>query len=105
MPTPTPDEPSDPFEAHFHRDPLPGAAVRVVVLAHAGALAVDLAGEVGRSLAALLARRGRHVEAVVVPAVGLDAQQALLEGLRGATAPLVLVTTALEPWTEAHLDP
>ncbi len=48
---------------------------------------------------------GRPVECRIVAVAGSDLGCALTRGLEGAQLPLVLVTTAEEPWTEAHLDP
>ncbi len=42
---------------------------------------------------------------MIVPVAGRGWNRALEEGLRGTNVPLVLVTTAIEPWTAAHLDP
>jgi hypothetical protein len=90
----------DPFEAHFHREPLGGAEVLVVVL-HLGAVAP--AEAVAAGLVALLAERGRPAQSRVVLGSHLGAaiEAAALETAAG----LVLITTAIEPWTAAHLDP
>jgi hypothetical protein len=99
----TSDEFFDPFEAHFRREPMAGAAVRVVVLAGD---VEEAAARVAGPLETLIAQRGRAAESVVLSPdreYGWDA--ALAAGLEGATAPLVLVTTATRPWTSAHLDP
>src|SRR5579883_2401047 len=95
------DEIIDPFEAHFHRDPLPDAGVRVVVIADGD---LQKAEHVAESLAALLAEKGRTAEKVVVPLEG-GWNRTWENALAGASLPLVLVTTAVEPWTAAHLDP
>src|SRR5918997_4420209 len=90
----------DPYEAHFHRDPLPGAAVRVVAIAE---------GDAGRARAAaqalvdLLARRGRAAESVVVEADASGWSRALETGLQGSTCPLAIVTSAVEPPSDGHL--
>src|SRR3954447_10895158 len=92
----------DPYEAHFHRDPLPGAAVRVVAIAE---------GDAGRGPAAaqalvnLLARPGRGAESVVVEADARGWCRALESGLEGASYPVVVVTSAIEPPSDAHLAP
>src|SRR5262249_8239002 len=52
-----------------------------------------------------LAAMGRAVEHRVVPVDGVDLGVALSSGLEDAHLPLVLVTTAREPWTPAHLEP
>src|SRR4051794_19820176 len=95
-------EPIDPFEAHFHRDPLPGAGIRVIVLCAGDHARSD---EVSRALEELIIARGRTVESIVVPVAGRGYNHALELGLEGASLPLVLVTSAREPWTEGHLDP
>jgi hypothetical protein len=98
------DEYIDPFEAHFRRDPLPGAAVLVVVIAPPGD-APEQADEVGRSLVELLGRHGHPAEAEVVE--GREGGKAAMLELahREDGPPLVLVTRASKPWTDAHLAP
>jgi hypothetical protein len=69
---------------------------------------VDDAGradEVGRSVAELLGRYGHPAEVLVVE--GREAGKAALVelGHQEAGPPLVLVTRATEPWTDAHLAP
>src|SRR5437763_1070455 len=96
----TSDEPIDPFEAHFHREPLPGAGVRVIVLCHGAPARSD---EVASGLEGLLAGLGRAVESVIVPVAGKGENRALDDGLAGASLPLVLVTSASEAWAAGHL--
>src|SRR4051794_38435578 len=96
------DEMIDPFEAHFHRDPLPGAAVRVVVLVNGD---FGRAEEVARSLVERLISQGRAAESRVVPIAGQGQARALDHGIEGATTPLILVTSAEEPWSAEHLEP
>jgi hypothetical protein len=96
------DEFDDPFEAHFRRAPLPGAAVRVIVLARHDRTTAE---EVARSLERLFAERGRGVESVVVVVGERGAGAALREGLEGASAPLALVTTSRELGASEHIDP
>src|ERR1700744_5328997 len=98
----TSEEFDDPFLRHFQRDPLPSAGIRIILISD---LPIDRAEAVVAGLAKHLAGRKRTVETRVVPvgAAGLD--RALASGLEGAHLPLVLVTTAEEPWTEAHLKP
>jgi hypothetical protein len=99
MSTPDDDE-LDPLDAHFYREPLPQAAVRVVVLGSAGQSHL-----VEHALAALLQERGRACR--IVPAeVGDEGIGRAVEGaLRGAAEPLLIVTDDCAPWTSAHLDP
>src|SRR5262249_37342309 len=139
--------PDDPYEAHFHRDPLPGAGVRVIVLDPGQP---EKAWQVAEGLVRLLVESGREAEARVVgiglaagpeavtPALsrgergsdfpplppgegrgeggmagastggsssGISLGTALEQALADATLPLVLVTTAVEPWTAERLDP
>src|SRR5213078_1565937 len=91
-----------PFEAHFHRDPLPGAGIRVIVVCHDDGPPAD---RVARSLEDLIVARGRRVETIVMPVAGRGFNRALELGLEGASEPLVLITSATEPWTAGHLDP
>ena len=92
----------DPYEAHFHRDPLPGAAVRVVAIAEGDA---GRAQAVAQALVDLLARRGRAAESVVVEANATGWGRALERGLEGSSCPVAIVTSAIEPPSDAHLDP
>jgi hypothetical protein len=92
----------DPFEIHSHREPLPNAGIRIIFLtdlpeANAEALIAPLVE--------LIRELGRPVEQRIVPITGSDMGRCVSAGLAGASLPLVLVTTALEPWTKAHLDP
>jgi hypothetical protein len=91
----------DPFEEHVKRAPLPGAGVDVIVLTAGQAAQAE---GVAESLVGLLREFGRAAEGRVVDVAG-DCGRALGQGLAGATHPLVLITTAVEPWTRAHLDP
>src|SRR5271168_4136819 len=89
-------------DPHFHRDPLPNAGIRIILLTE---LSPDRAEAIVASLADGIAAMGRPVESRIVPVAGTDLGSALSHGLEGAHLPLVLVTTAEEPWTEAHLAP
>lgn len=96
------DEYIDPFAAHFRREPLTDAGVRVIVLSASEPGGTE---DVGRSLHDLLRARGRDAEvATVDPAVGGMAA-ALDAGRDGASFPIVLVADGESPWTDAHLDP
>src|SRR5262245_531898 len=80
-----------------------GAGVQVLVVATDES--ADRADVVARGLLGLLADRKRPADAEVVRAdkwFGLNRPDALQDD--GPHA-LVLVTTAAEPWTAAHLDP
>jgi hypothetical protein len=74
----TSDEYIDPFEAHFKRDPLPGAAIRVVVLSHGDFLRAEQAAD---ALVQLIGTRGRQAESRVVAVAGRGESRALDEGL------------------------
>src|SRR5262245_54056639 len=91
----------DPFERHFHRDPLPGAGIRIV---HLTDLSEDRALALVAPLIQAIQESGRPVECRIVAPDG-DVSQALCRGLEGASLPLVLITTACEPFTMAHLAP
>ncbi len=90
----------DPFELHFQRDSRAGAGVLVVQF-----VGLDPGQDAaGHALADLVARDGRPVElrlALAVPSMG----DALRTALEATEQPLILVSTAREPWTRAHLDP
>jgi hypothetical protein len=97
--------PDDPFEAHSHREPRSRAAVRVVVLDRGGAAPAQ-AEAVGAGLIALLKGHHRKADLRIVSVrdcggIGPAIEQAAAD----CDSPLVLVTTASEPWTEAHLRP
>ena len=77
------------------------AGVWVVVLTEGE----ERAEAVAESLRRLLDGRGRPVRVVVEPYHHESRAERLRRGLDGADLPLVLVTTATEPWTEAHWKP
>lgn len=87
----------DPYFRHFHREPLPDAGIRIVLLTE---LTPERAGSVVAPLADRLGEMGREVETQIIPVVDADLGRALTSGLEGARLPLVLVTTAEEPLTE-----
>ncbi len=95
----------DPYEAHFHREPLPAAEVRIVLLAAADDDPAR-SQKIADGLLGLLAARNRRATACVVP-VSPDPGwgPALDSAVQSASAPLILVTTATQPWTDAHLAP
>ena len=92
----------DPFEIHTRREPLQSAGIRIILL-------TDLDQESAEAVVAPLVEQisalGREVERCIVPVGGSDFSSSLARGLEGAHLPLVLTTTAQEPWTKAHLDP
>lgn len=96
------DEPFDPFEAHFQRDPLPGAAVRVVVLVTDGE---ERAAEAARSIVGGLRGFGRSSDVVIIDPADGGRGRAVEDGIADTQAPLVLVTDSPRPWTADHLKP
>ena len=92
----------DPFAAHFKRDPLPGAGIRLVFL-------TELPSEQAEAVIAPLSRRiaelGRPVEQRIISVADLDLAEAFRRGFEDAQMPLVLVTTAVKPWSAEHLEP
>lgn len=105
-PRPTTAEPEDdwihPLDAAALREPLPGAAVRVVVMATRETPDPDA---IGQGLLDLIRAKGREADAYVVWVDQNGWDQALEQGLAGGSEPVVLVTSAVQPWTAAHLDP
>src|SRR4051794_35602072 len=92
----------DPYFRHFHREPLPNAGIRIILLTEQ---TVEQAELVVASLADRLGEMGREVESRIVPVECSGLGPAICRGLEGARYPLVLVTTAEEPWTQDHLVP
>jgi hypothetical protein len=91
-----------PLDAMSQRDLLPRAAVRVIVMATEDA---ERATSIGAGLVSLLTQRGRNATSVVVRADVHGWNRALEGGLSEGDEPLVIVTSATEPWTSGHLDP
>jgi hypothetical protein len=92
----------DPFERYLHREALPNAGIRIVLFSDSPPARAE---EVHRSLLELVSASGRPVETATVPGPGTELGPALAHALEDATLPLVLVTGAREPWTNAHLEP
>jgi hypothetical protein len=92
----------DPFASHIRRDPLPGAGIRIILL-------TDLPRADAEAVIAPLIDHiqaiGRPVEQCILQLQGSGLDRLFRQGLNGASLPLVLVTTATEPWTIAHLEP
>ncbi|MEW4569379.1 hypothetical protein AB1L88_16060 [Tautonia sp. JC769] len=98
----SPEEPLHPLDAHAVREAVPKTAgIWAIVLTEDE----ERAEAVADRLRQLLGGRGRPVRVVVEPFKYESRADRLKRGLQGADLPLVLVTTALEPWTEAHLNP
>lgn len=97
-----PEEPLHPLDAHAIRAPLPkSSGIWAVVLTEDEAKA-ELVAE---GLRRLLGGRGRPIKVVVEPYRHESRAERLSRALDGADLPIVLVTSATEPWTEAHLRP
>ncbi len=91
----------DPFEAHFRRDPMTGAGIRVIAIAGDH---TEKALAVASQLVETIKGRSREAEFVVVEP--WDGRALAMErGLVGLKLPLVIVTSATEVWTAEHLDP
>ncbi len=92
----------DPFMQHLHRDPLPNAGIHVLALVdHVD----ERAQEPFKALCQLIAEEGRAVEGAIASVMEAGAGLAIEQALARSTLPLVLVTTACESWTPAHLRP
>ena len=98
----TTEELDDPLSIHFRRDPLPDAGIRVVLLTDSSA---ETAAADHRAPGRADRGAGRAVEERVISVDERGLAEALRRGLEGASLPLVLVTTAIEPWTADHLEP
>lgn len=95
------DESLDPFEAHFHREPLPGASVRIVVIA---VQPTDPPGEAATAIRGLLAARGRDSDVVLVDPREARLGEAVERGLKGTTHPLALITREGSSWNAEQID-
>ena len=95
---------NDPFAAHFHREPLPEAGVRVIQITE---LSEDAAQSVVAPLDLWFHSSGRAIEIRVIRVDRASARlgEAIEAAMDGTSLPLVLITTAIEPWTPAHLEP
>ncbi len=89
-----------PFDLHSRRDPLPKAGARIVAIGFDR----DRAATIAEGIADFLRKRGREAEPRPVSIGSCDLGAALAEGIEGAELPLVIVSTATEPWPEATLD-
>ncbi len=79
----TTEEIDDPYLQHFHRDPLPDAGIRIILLTE---LPLERAEAIIAPLAGQIEVMGRPVESRVVPIAGLDLGCALSLGLEGRTS-------------------
>ncbi len=90
----------DPFEEHFARESRKNAAV--LVMQWTG---IDpRQASVGESLVALVRAAGREAELACAASLP-HAGESLAAALAGRTQPLVLISSATEPWQRTHLDP
>ena len=96
------EEIDDPFSAHLKRDPLPGAGIRIILLAD---LPAEHAHSVITPLSERIAELERPVEERIISVGDCGLAEGLRRGLEDASLPLVLVTTATAPWTADHLEP
>src|SRR5271165_1120721 len=92
---------NDPYAAHMRRNPLPGAGIRIIFLTE---LSADSVERIIAPIVAWLQAAGRPV---AVRTVILDGRTARLnDAVRGAlddlSHPLVLITTAVQPWSPAN---
>src|SRR3954452_23590448 len=92
----------DPFVAHFRREPLPGAGVRIILVSE---LPEESARPAIEPIVEALAGAGRHVETrfIAFERGKMRLGESIEGALEGSLPPLVLLTTAVEPWTSAHL--
>ncbi len=94
---------STPSRSIIAEIPGPGAGVLVVVVDTGRP---DRAERVASGLRNMLRSRKREVETRVVSTRGEEGLGPILERVaEESNLPLILVTTAIEPWTAAHLDP
>jgi hypothetical protein len=96
------DPADDPFAAHLKRDPLPGAGIRIIAITD---LPAESAERIVASITESIGAMGRAFECSIVSPTPHGLGVAFELALRGACLPLVLVTTATEPWTAGHLEP
>jgi hypothetical protein len=94
----------DPFFAHFHREPLPDAGVRIILITE---LPEESARLIVASVEEAMAAAGRPVETRVIAYEQGKTRlgQAMGTALEGRVPPLALVTTAIGPLSPAHLEP
>jgi hypothetical protein len=92
-----------PLDAATKRDPVPPTAgVLVVVLAE---IPEEQARAIGEGLSALIRQQLRPVEVVVENDRYVSRAERLSRALAPSSQPLVLITTATQPWTDKHLKP
>ena len=95
----------DPFYERIRRDPIPpDSGIHAVILAKS-AEDSETARNIAVSLAKLTENSGRPFEVKVVHYGEIGLAEAMRQGHENAVHPLVLITTAIQPWTTEHLDP
>lgn len=105
-------EPAEPAIDPANLHPLDAALLRVPMPATAGVLVVVLseipveeATAIGEGLRQLLSKQLRAVEVAVEHDRYVSRAERLTKAVVSHDYPLLLVTTAAEPWTKAHLKP
>jgi len=91
-----------PLDAMSQREPLSKSAVRVIVMATEDAARAE---RIGDALVKLLHQRDRQASSIVVRADVYGWNRALEQGLSESLEPIVIVSSATEPWSAGHLDP
>lgn len=92
----------DPYEAYVRRDSVAGAGVHVIVV---GREDQEAAERVALGLIELLRESGREADAEILMADKWFGLPRVDPFHRATERPLVLVTTARQPWTREHLGP
>lgn len=97
-------DPADPYSAHIHRDPVSDAGVQVLLLT---TLPGESADAIVTSIITQLRSMGRPADALTIDMSDAASRlsDALCSVLGQAAHPLVLITTAGEPFSPGHLGP
>ncbi len=104
MTAPEPFDPLDPFSVHFHREPLEGAGVALVLLSDSAEGSVEA---VFGPCVAWLQSQNREAETRVVTVDGADPRlnERIGEVLDTLSLPIVMLCAAVEPLSPEHLKP
>jgi hypothetical protein len=95
------DDEFDPYELHFQREPRRGAGVFVIAVRSPD----GRGGEpIAESVRARVRSAGRAVESIVID-LGETSTGDLERAVNATSMPLVVITSAAAPWTDAHLKP
>ena len=97
----THDDDLDPYELHFQREPRRGAGVLVIALQTPDGRGGE---SIAESVRARVRSTGRAVESVVIE-LGEGSTRALEQAVAETAMPLIVITTAAAPWTDAHMKP